>query len=292
MKTFKIPNWYAAGIILALLMCGSNGRAASDSNSAQTANTPGTSAQQPSEPVKLSSAAEDILKLSRAKISDDVTVAFVQNSRHVYPLSASEIIYLREKGVSDRVIRTMLSQTQRLAQTAAQKPAPAAVAAPAPDAAQAAAPQYVTAPAPASSVYVIPDSTSYVYDYPWYYSSYYYSPWYYPYYGYRYCYPGISIGFGFGNGCYYRGGSYCGSRYYGGYRGSCYTGYRGISHSTYRGGYSGGVHLGGARSGPVRVSHSWSGGGRSGGSHFGSAGRASFASSGFSRGGGGGRGHR
>jgi 2,3-bisphosphoglycerate-independent phosphoglycerate mutase len=57
--------------------------------------------------------------MMRAKVGDDTTIAFIQGSGKSYSLNASEIIYLREQGVSDHVITTMLSQRQRLV-TAAQ----------------------------------------------------------------------------------------------------------------------------------------------------------------------------
>ena len=74
-------------------------------------------------PVWLSSGAEDVLKLSRAKINDDVTVAFVQTSHRRFNLTASEIVYLRKEGVSDRVLTIMLTP-QSQATPAPQLPPP------------------------------------------------------------------------------------------------------------------------------------------------------------------------
>src|SRR4249920_1561722 len=60
-------------------------------------------------PVPLSSGSAEILKLSRAKVNDEVTIAFIQNGGRRYALSASEILYLRNEGVSDNVLTTMLN---------------------------------------------------------------------------------------------------------------------------------------------------------------------------------------
>jgi hypothetical protein len=178
-------------------------------------------------PVKLPYGVEDVLKLSRAQVSEDVILNFIHNSGTIYNLGPNEIVYLRNQGVSDTVINAMLAQRQIVpAQVAAQNAAPTApnpVPAPvSPDASAAAAaqasaqyaPTYVQpapvyaeaqpAYAPASTLYVIPYcGTGY---------------------GYGSCYPyyygGPSIVFGFG----YGGGRYCGP-YYRGYYGGHYGGY-------------------------------------------------------------------
>lgn len=208
--------------------------------SAPTTTTASTPAPANSTPVTLPYGVEDVLKLSRAQVSEDVILTFIHNSGTVYNLAPNDIVYLRNAGVSDRVISAMLDQRKNVpAEAAAQTAPPSAPAtAPAPvypdaNAAAAAqaqaqaqyaptyaqpAPTYVqpdAASASASSLYVIPYSS------PGYgYSSYY--PYYYG--GYPYYYgPSVVFGFGYGGG-YYRGG------YYGGYRG----------------GYHGGVHYGGS----------------------------------------------
>jgi uncharacterized membrane protein YgcG len=127
--------------------------------------------------VKLPYGADDILKLSRAQISEDVTLNYIQNSGTTYGLNAKEIIYLKNEGVSDRVINAMQDQRKRVMESAAQTPSPAVqvysganVAAAAP--VYAPEPIYVQEPlyfepistyeeetTPASSVYVIPYSS-------------------------------------------------------------------------------------------------------------------------------------
>jgi len=202
----------------------------------------------PAEPVvRLAPGAEDVLKLSRAKVGDDVIVAFVQNPGRRYNLTADEVLYLRKAGVPDRVLTAMLNQSSRPALPAPPPAAPAPSTPPTPpgyatqNALNAPSPVYQAAPdyAPAEATYVAPEPASY------YYNSY-------PSYGYSYSYPAFSLGFGFGAGCsypyyggyycrypYYGYGSYnCGYPYYGGYY--CGNGYRNgyyYANGCYKNGY-------------------------------------------------------
>jgi hypothetical protein len=181
---------------------------------------------------------EDVLKLTRAKIGDEIVVRYIQNSGTIYSLAPQDIVYLKNQGVSDRVMNTMLDQRGRVeaasqqavaAAAAAAQSAPAVAPAPIADSAPSASSQpaatYVES-AP-STVYVIP-----------------YNPVTYPYYG-------------------YYGGYY---NYYGPY------GYYGPYHrGWYRPSVSVGVHFGGGFRGGFhgpRGHFSAVGGGR-GGSHFG-----------------------
>jgi len=167
-------------------------------------------------PVQLSYGVADILKLGRAHVGDEAITAFISNSGRIYHLSVSEILYLREQGVSDQVLTAMLNSRQNVAAAAAQAappPAPAGPTAewanssplPAPAPTQP-APAYVEAAAP---VYVQP-SPVYVYPAP---SYEYYDPW--PYY---WGYPSLSFGFGYGRGYYggFHGGGYHGGGFHGG----------------------------------------------------------------------------
>ena len=191
--------------------------AATISNAAQTAAPPG------GVPVQLSYGVPQVLQLSQAKISDGTIVAYIQNSGTIYSLNASEIIYLKQQGISDAIITTMLNQRQRVTQTSAQTApqAPATATTSQPDSAEtstAVAQPTVTyvQTVPSSSVYVIPDTQTYRY-----YDNYYYPAYgYYPYYG-GWCYPAVSFSFGFGGGYhggYYRGGwsGYHSGGYHGG----------------------------------------------------------------------------
>ena len=118
-------------------------------------------------PVKLPYGVDEVLKLSQAKISDDVTLTYIQNSGTSYNLGAQEIVYLKNQGVSDNVINAMQGQRKKAMESAVQitasSPAPV-YSAPAPIYAQPALyvppvesiavsePDYV----PASTMYVIP----------------------------------------------------------------------------------------------------------------------------------------
>ena len=169
--------------------------------------------------VQLSSGLPEILKLGRARVGDEVIIAFIVNSGKAYHMSASEILYLREQGVSDQVLTAMLSAGQNVATTFAQAaPQPAAQPAPTGPTSEWAnsnpqppppAPQFAPSYVAAAPVYVQP-APVYAYPAPIYG---YYDSW--PYYA---GYPALSLGFGFGGGYYY-GGYHGGGHYGGGYRG-------------------------------------------------------------------------
>ena len=152
---------------------------------------------------KLPSSVADVVKLSRAKVSEDVVLSFVQNAGTSYSLSADDIVQMRKEGVSDRVISAMLEQHMRAAPIAQQTTAPAPVdtsseastAAPASESAPASAqPSAVEAPLTPSG------SSTYVEPYPAASAPYY--GYYGPYYPYYYGGPVVAFGFGYG-GCYY-----------------------------------------------------------------------------------------
>ena len=179
------------------------------------------STQMPVAAPKLPYGVEDVLKLSRAQVGDEITINYVRNSGTIYTLGPQEIVYLRSQGVSDNVINAMIDQRKVVPQATPAPQAPAianapqmanaAVAPVAPDYSQV-APVY--SESPASTVYVMPPPT--------------YS---YPYYGYPYYYGGPVISFGYGWGGYY--GYHC---YYG-------HGHGGYYHGSY--GHGGGGHSGG-----------------------------------------------
>ncbi|MBC8003494.1 MAG: hypothetical protein H7X97_12980, partial [Opitutaceae bacterium] len=64
----------------------------------------------------LSYGVADILKLARAKVSDETIIAFIGSSGRIYNLTANEILYLRTQGVADRVLTSMLEQRQKPAE--------------------------------------------------------------------------------------------------------------------------------------------------------------------------------
>ena len=158
----------------------------------------------PPEKVQLSSGAEEVLKLTRAKINDDITVAFVQSANRRFNLSANEIVYLRQAGVSDRVLTAMLSPQAPV--TAEPPPPPPAAAE---ETSLASAPQYITSPT-TTYVETVPSSTVYLATTPAYYS--FYDPW--PYWSSWYPYPYFSFGFYWGN---YWNYGYCNNAYWNNY---------------------------------------------------------------------------
>lgn len=194
--------------------------AQNSSTSNTTPNVTETTVASQTSPVQLSYGVPEILKLPRARVSDDTIVAFIENSGRIYSLSAPEIVYLREEGVSDRVVTAMLNQrkkvTEAAAQTAPQASAPPA--APPPSYADANSAQSATAVAQPSTTYVetspayVPPSTVYIMPYP---SATYAYYGYYPYYGgyYGYYYPAVSFSFGFRSGS--RGGFHGGISHFG-----------------------------------------------------------------------------
>ena len=173
---------------------------AADTASAPAAASAETPAATDNGPAKLPYGVADVVKLSRAQVSEDVILTYIQNSGTIYNLGPQDLVYLRDQGVSDRVINTMQDQRKKATEVAAQTAPPAY-----PDTAAGFAPPVYTQSAPVcvqpEPVYV-PASTLYVIPYPSYYPSatYAYYSSYRPYYG-GYC--GYSR-------------PYCGA-YYGGY---------------------------------------------------------------------------
>jgi hypothetical protein len=222
---------------------------AQESSTSTTAATTTPAAAQPAAPPQaapqLSYGVAEVVQLAHANVGEDVIVNYVQNSGNAYGLDANQILYLKQQGVSDRVINTMLNQRSRM-------PAPVQTAPP-PNSSDANSSQMTATTAqpsvsyvqtaPPQSVYVIPDTQTYNY--------YAYSyPYYYPYYGgYYYGWPAVSLSFGWGG-------------YYGGYRGY-YGGYYGGWHGGGSWNGSGGWHGGGGYGG----SGGWHGGGGGGGWH-------------------------
>lgn len=192
----------------------------------------GTPDQTPATPmVSLPDNAAEVLKLHDAKISDDTIRAFIANSGSTYTLTADQIIYLQEHGLSSELISAMLTQGRAATSPApAPAPTPASAASPATPATSAtpsvpassapatSAPApaastppptttYVTTPAP-TVTYVQPAPATVTYYYPAYSADPY--PYYYPY---AY-YPPVSFSIGWGWGWHgdhgWHGGSWHG----------------------------------------------------------------------------------
>ncbi|HEV2394527.1 MAG TPA: hypothetical protein VG146_19425 [Verrucomicrobiae bacterium] len=194
----------------------------------------------------------DVVKLARAQVSDDVIINYIRSTGTIYNLSPGDIVYLRDQGVSDRVVSAMLDQRRRAVESVTPQPMPPGVAPgvpnapPVPDANTVPPAPYYSGPPPGydqtapqpvepapapSTTYVIP-----------------YTPVnpYYPYYDYGYSYPywggyygGPVVTFGFG-------GFYGGFHHYGDF-GHFGGGHFGGGHFGGRGGGFSGGHGGGHR---------------------------------------------
>ncbi len=165
-----------------------------------------------------------IIRLSQAKVSDDTIIAYVKNSGLSYSLDADQIINLRQQGVSDAVITTMLNQPKNAPvvytpTASATQPVAASVNTSTPDTTPLYSPrqsdQFPTASAntqPVPTATVAPTVT-YVQaaQAPTYY---YYQPYYYPSYAW---FPPVSLSFAWGSG--WHGGGYYGGWHGGGYYG-------------------------------------------------------------------------
>ena len=133
----------------------------------------------------LSPNAAEVVKLAGSGVGDVIVTAFVQNAQGTFDLSADNVLYLRDVGVSQAVITAMLNHDNALHAQAPQGPppmqptdmqaapvpnAPAPGPAPAPEVAYpgaapaSAAPAPQPAPAPVSYVGSPPPDVSYFYD--------------------------------------------------------------------------------------------------------------------------------
>jgi hypothetical protein len=93
---------------------------------------PGAPAQaQAAAPVNLSPGAAEVVRLAGSGVGDDVVLAYIQNSQAQFTLSADDVLYLKDIGLSPQVTSAMLSHDSTL-RTQPQQYAPAAPAAPAP----------------------------------------------------------------------------------------------------------------------------------------------------------------
>jgi len=83
---------------------------------ATTAQPVQTVVAKPVAPQRLPYGVDDVLNLSRARISEDVIVDYIRSSGTAYTLGPREIVYLRDEGVSDHVITTMIDQRKKVAE--------------------------------------------------------------------------------------------------------------------------------------------------------------------------------
>jgi len=198
LSLLQVPGSFAAETAPAAGEPVSPAPSASATVEATTPVVTGTVSANTSAQTKLPYGVEDVVKLSRSQISEDVILSYVQNSGTIYNLAPKDLVYLKEAGVSDRVVNAMQDQRKRANEAAAliasQQPlyqdnTPVNTAPAYTDS----APEYTqpaeAQPAP-STLYVIPYTPS-VYSYYGY--PYYYRPYYGGYYGGFYRFHGASV---------------------------------------------------------------------------------------------------
>ena len=124
----------------------------------------------PPQRIPLPPAVDAVADLAQSQVGEMVILEYVKKSPNVFDLTADQIIYLKDIGLSDQVIATMMARSQELraagavpspgapaASTAANAPAPTEPAPTQP----AAAPEYASAPpAPDTATLAQPDSTA------------------------------------------------------------------------------------------------------------------------------------
>ncbi|HXC99235.1 MAG TPA: hypothetical protein VN048_07830 [Verrucomicrobiae bacterium] len=177
----------------------------------------------------------DVVKMNDAGIAPDVIANYVRNTDARSTLSADDIIYLRDHGISTGLITTMIQHgaVAPSAPAAQTVPLPAT---PAPAPAYAQYPSYTQSPAPDYSAYQQqPDVNYNYYSYPNYgYNTPYYWNYYYPYYPVWY-YP---YGFGFRNRfCFRPGFGHVG--FVGGFHGGTVHAFSSVHFSGGMGGHGG-----------------------------------------------------
>src|SRR5689334_20053247 len=69
-------------------------------------------------PVQLPAEGWNVVRLAHGNVNDATVIAYIKNSGKIYSLGASEILYLKEQGLSDQVVTAMLDQRNNLAATA------------------------------------------------------------------------------------------------------------------------------------------------------------------------------
>src|ERR1043166_8631396 len=60
-------------------------------------------------PADLSSNVAEVVRLSESGVGDEVVLAFIQNSKASYGLTANHVLYLRDMGLSSAVITAMMN---------------------------------------------------------------------------------------------------------------------------------------------------------------------------------------
>ena len=109
-------------VVLAALALAAGNAVAQDSTTTTTAATTAQPAAVSQAAPQLSYGVPEVLQLSQAKVGDSTIITYVRNSGNNYGLNAAQIIYLRQQGVSDAVINTMLNQRSQSAKPRPPRP--------------------------------------------------------------------------------------------------------------------------------------------------------------------------
>ena len=146
----KTTKWFALVAGLAVTV---------SSGYAQTPEATASGQAQATVPSTLSPGAAEVVRMATSGVGDDVVLAYIQNSQAPFNLSANDVLYLKDVGLSPQVTSAMITHDGTLRGQAQQyAPAPTA----APPTAQPYAPvappptAYQPAPAPAPTVAVAP----------------------------------------------------------------------------------------------------------------------------------------
>ncbi|MEI6781785.1 MAG: DUF6600 domain-containing protein [Verrucomicrobiota bacterium] len=141
MKTMK---WVGLAAVLAVPVLSGFGQT-------PEAPAPGAPTQaQTAAPVDLSPGAAEVVRLAGSGVGDDVVVAYIQNSQAPFNLSADDVLYLKDIGLSSQVTSAMLSHDSGL-RNQPQQDAPAATTPAAPSGSAPPTYQWQSPPAPTAS---------------------------------------------------------------------------------------------------------------------------------------------
>jgi hypothetical protein len=125
--------------------------------------TPGKPEGAPAVQVNVSPATAEIVKLAESGVGDEVVTSYVNSSQGAFNLSADDIVYLKDVGISESVISVMMSHDKALRNGIAPRAAPAPIQAPVPPPA---AQEPVTPPLTPPPTYVSnpPEEVNYFYN--------------------------------------------------------------------------------------------------------------------------------
>ena len=99
----KNTKWVGMVVAMALPVVATYGQT-------QEAPVPGAPEQaQPAAPVNLSPGAAEVVRLAGSGVGDDVVLAYIQSSQATFNLTADDVLYLKDIGVSPQVTSAMLS---------------------------------------------------------------------------------------------------------------------------------------------------------------------------------------